>query len=209
VKSPVALAYPILAPSPTPYPTQTPIPVKTLHSELQKVAVTMTARAAVELATQMSIQHQCNVYEWNSSYQVIYSQWKAENQKLVSQSVELLGQKVLDFTIEKPKNNIMYESLILVSNIFANDCRDDKYEKCVFVPITSMEDSKEQTPTAIQVNFSNIDVVGNIAGCSLYNQECREKATYWENYLSTNNANSVRFVNPDDLWANLVKAIRR
>ncbi len=53
------------------------------------------------------------------------------------------------------------------------------------------------------------EVVGTITDCLLYDQECRDRADYWESYLNSNNAHSVRFVNLDDLWDSLVKAIRR
>ena len=205
----ISLAFPVLSPSPTPHPTETPAPIQTLASVLQQAAVTMTAQAAATHAAQNSTQYECSVYEWNVSYQTVYSQWKAENQKVVSRSIEFLQHEIQGFSSEKPVANSVFESLRLISNIFATECYDDKYGKCVFVAVASMTDDRTQPPSDIHVNFNEVEVVGTIPDCSLYDQECRDRAGYWENYLSINNAHSVRFVNLGDLWNSLVNAIRR
>lgn len=200
-----------VSPSPSPMPTLTPIPTpKETLSSFQIVAVTQIAREAYAQATQNAIDYSCEVTYWNSSYQASYSQWEAQNRKIVSSAIDSIAQKIQDYGIVKPTSDEVFESIGLVSNIFRTECSDNKFKKCVFVPIAKMVDGRmQQPPSDIQANLTNIEVVGTIADCSPYNQECQDRVNYWTNYLKACNVAFVQFVSLDDLGNLLIDMLTR
>ncbi len=195
---------PSLPPSPTPYPTTTPTQVYNPITTLQKKAATATAQAAMIQATQISELYLCSAYQWNYSYQTTYSIWQQEN---VSKLIESLRQKIQGYDFGNPPPT-KSQGLIIASNIFDIECQDKDYKKCIFVPMTVMQEWRNQ-PTDLKVDFSNVNVVGTMTDCSFYDSTCRDKVEYWQSFFTAKNAKSVQFVNLNDFWNLLASAIRQ
>jgi len=203
-----------LIPSPLPPPPSSPTPVivDTPFSVLAREMATRTAQAEYALVTQTAVQYSCSVYESNLSYQNQFSQWQLESKKLVSASIAKLENLLKNYGEIKPTNGGVFESMGVISNISRIECLEGIYKKCVFVPITEMVDNRMQQPPSsyIQLNYLyGFDVAGTIADCPLYNQECQNRADYWDNYFLMNGTRYVQFVNLDNLGTLLENIIRR
>lgn len=205
----IAPLIPTLLPPPPSSPT--PAFVETPLSTFAGQMATRTAEAKYALATQTAIQYSCSAYEWSLSYQNQYSQWETESKRLVSASIAKVGKLIQNYETIKPSNGGVFESMSLISNLSRIECIYGDYKKCVFVPITNMVDSRmQQPPSDIQLKYlDGFDVVGTIADCPLYNQECQSRADYWNNYFSMNGTRFIRFVNLDNLGTLLENLIRR
>lgn len=201
-----------LIPTPLLPPPSTPTPalVETPLGAFARRMATQTAEVKFYLATQTAIQYSCSAYEWNLSYQNQYLQWEAESKSLVSASIAKLGELIQNYETS-PSNGGVFESMTLISNLSRIECLHGDYRRCVFVPVTNMVDARmQQPPSDIQLEYlKGFDVVGTIADCPLYNQECQNRADYWDDYFSMNDIRSIQFVNLDNLGNLLEQTIGR
>ena len=201
------LAYPVPPLLPTPLPTTTPTQAQNLTTTFQKAIATATAQAAMIQATQASEQYLCNVYQLDYSYQTAYSQWQVENQESVSRFIGSLREKIQGVAYNNT-SPATFEGLIFASNIFSSECRYGNYKNCVFLPLTIMQEWRKE-PSDIEVDFSDVDIVGTMTDCQLNDSTCRKKVAYWQSFFTTNNAKSVFFVDLDEFWSLLTDIISK
>lgn len=179
-------------------------------SAIQRLVATQTAEAAFVQATQTAVQFSCSMYQWSLSYQSDYSRWQEESKKVVSISMVKLEKQIQNYVATEPPSNGIFESLSLVSNISRIECFSNRFQNCVFVAITNMEDSRmQQPPSDMQMDYLRaFTIIGTISNCPLYNQACQNRVDYWRDYFAKNAEVASEFVNLDGLSNLLKEAIR-
>lgn len=208
--SSTSLPQPLL---PTPYATPTVPQTKNIEfatpeapqSSIAQQAATRTAhateQAGIEILTKSAEQYNCQITNWNLSYQSTVTAWEQQNSRSFDDLVAHIRQGIGHIDSEQfVETTRVYEALSLASLVLENKC--NKYAACALLIFSDLSEFRLEKPPDLHINLSNARVLvafGDPTCSILYNPGCQQRIEQWLPQFASYGAVNVQFTNDLEL----------